>query len=109
MQVDIKMYDQVSRYPKYLSRRKRIFFSSFVIQKMRSIVDTLSITLHSGPVKFMFSKKATKIEKNLHSRFDTYLENVKLTVKIWSIFVAFLENMNFTVLGLWRQHVSSHI
>ena len=45
---------------------------------------------------FMFSKKAAKIEKNLHRRFDTYLVNVKLTVKIWSIFVAFLENMNFT-------------
>ena len=48
-------------------------------------------------LKFMFSKKATKIEKNLHRPFDTYLVNVKSTVKIWSIFVAFLENMNFTV------------
>ena len=28
-------------------------------------------------------------------RFDTYLVNVKLTAKIWSIFVVFLENMNF--------------
>ena len=46
-------------------------------------------------LKFMFSKKATKIEKNLHRRFDTYLVNVKSTVKIWSIFVAFLENVNF--------------
>ena len=40
----------------------------------------------------MFSKKATK--------FDTvdltiYAVNVKSTVKISSIFVAFLENMNF--------------
>ena len=43
----------------------------------------------------MFSKKATKIEKNLHLRFDTYLANVKSTVKTWSIFVAFLENINF--------------
>ena len=43
----------------------------------------------------MFSKKATKIEKNLHHRFDTYLVNVKTTMKILSIFVAFLENMNF--------------
>ena len=33
------------------------------------------------------SKNATKI--------DTYLVNVKSTVKIFSIFVAFLENMNF--------------
>ena len=46
-------------------------------------------------IKFMFSKKATKIEKNLHRQFDTYLVNVKSTVKIWSIFVAFLDNMNF--------------
>ena len=43
----------------------------------------------------MFSKKATKIEKNLHRWFETYLVNVKSTVKIWSIFVAFLENMKF--------------
>ena len=38
-------------------------------------------------LKFMFSKKATKIEK---------VFTVDLTVKIWSIFVAFLEKMNFT-------------
>ena len=48
-----------------------------------------------NPLKLMFSKKATKIEKNLHLRFDTYLVNVKSMVKIWSIFVAFLENVNF--------------
>ena len=35
--------------------------------------------------KFMFSKKATK----------TYLVNIKSTVNILLIFVAFLENMNF--------------
>ena len=40
----------------------------------------------------MFSKKATKIQ----SLLDTYLVNVKARVKIWSIFAAFLENMNFT-------------
>ena len=44
----------------------------------------------------MFSKKATKIEKNLHRQFDTYLVNVKTTVKICSTFVAFLKTMNFT-------------
>ena len=35
--------------------------------------------------------------RNLHRRFDTYslLHNVKLTVKISSIFLASLENMNF--------------
>ena len=49
-------------------------------------------------VKFMFSKKATKLTKSSPSSvylFDTYLVNVKLIVKILSIFVAFLENMNF--------------
>ena len=44
-------------------------------------------------IKFMFSKKATEIEKNLHRRFDTYLVHVKSMVKILSIFVAL--NMNF--------------
>ena len=37
----------------------------------------------------MFSKKATKIDE---------LHNVKSTVNISSIFVAFLENTNFNVL-----------
>ena len=47
-------------------------------------------------VKFVFSKKATKIEKNLHHQFETYyLHNVKSTAKISSIIVALLENMNF--------------
>ena len=45
----------------------------------------------------MFSKKATKIEKIF--TVDTYLVNVKSMVKIWSIFVAFLENMNFKKKG----------
>ena len=44
----------------------------------------------------MFSKKATKIDQNLHRWFDIYWISVKLTVKIFSIFVAFLENMNFS-------------
>ena len=47
-------------------------------------------------LKYMFSKRVTKIEKNVQHGFDTYLENVKSMVKIFSIFVAFLENMNFT-------------
>ena len=53
----------------------------------------------------MFSKKATKNLKNLHRQFDTYLVNVKSTVKILSIFVAFLENMNFTILELMQKEV----
>ena len=52
----------------------------------------------------MFSKKATKIDKNLHHAFDTYLVNVKLKVKILSIFVAFLENMNFNNKNLKWQY-----
>ena len=54
----------------------------------------------------MFSKKATKID-NIFTvdlvlctmcQIDSedYVLCVKLTEKIWSIFVAFLENMNFT-------------
>ena len=39
------------------------------------------------PLKFVFSKKDTKNRQNLHRL---------LMVKIWSIFVAFLEKMNFT-------------
>jgi hypothetical protein len=42
----------------------------------------------------MFSKKATKIDKIF--TISRYIVIVKLTVKILSIFVAFLENMNFT-------------
>ena len=52
-------------------------------------------------LKFVFSKKATKIDK-IFTIDLTLLHNVKLTVKISSIFVAFrlvafLENMNFNL------------
>ena len=43
-------------------------------------------------LKFIFSKKATKIDE-----IFTVVVNVKLTVKIVSIFVAFLENVNFII------------
>ena len=44
----------------------------------------------------MFSKKATKIDKivTVDLTFTKYI-SVKSTVKIYSIFVAVLENMNF--------------
>ena len=42
----------------------------------------------------MFSKKATKIDE-IFAIDLTLLHNVKLMVKISSIFVAFLENLNF--------------
>ena len=43
----------------------------------------------------MFSKKATKIDEIFTVDLN-YVVNVKSRVKISSIFVAFLENMNFT-------------
>jgi hypothetical protein len=42
----------------------------------------------SGVLKFTFSNKATKFD-------EIFTVNFTLTVKILSIFVAFLENMNF--------------
>ena len=44
-------------------------------------------------LKFMFSKKATKIDKIF--LFDTYFVNIKSMVKISWIFVAFSDNLNF--------------
>ena len=56
-------------------------------------------------IKVMFFKNTTKLP-NLHCRFDImYYISVKLTVKIWSIFVAFLVNTNFNVLIL--KHLST--
>jgi hypothetical protein len=43
----------------------------------------------------MFSKKATKFDE-IFTFIWSYEVNVKSTVKISSIFAAFLENMNFT-------------
>ena len=47
-------------------------------------------------LKFMFSKKATKIDQIFTVDLTFTKLSVKSTVKIFSIFVAFLENMNFT-------------
>ena len=47
-------------------------------------------------LKFMFSKKATKIDE-IFSTVDLTLHNFKSSVKISSILVAFLENMNFNL------------
>ena len=49
----------------------------------------------AGTLKFMFSKKATKIDEILTVTLTLF---VKSTVKILSIFVAFLENTNFIFL-----------
>ena len=54
----------------------------------------------------MFSKKATQTDEILlHHQFDINL--VKSTVKILSIFVAFLENMNFKMKIAWKLHVTA--
>ena len=45
-------------------------------------------------IKFIFSKKVMKIDKIF--TIDLTFNSVKVTVKILSIFAAFLENMNFT-------------
>ena len=50
-------------------------------------------------VKFMFSKKATKIDEIFTVDL---LHTVKLTVKILSIFVTFSENVNFIWLKKWQ-------
>ena len=55
----------------------------------------------NGVIKFMFFKKATKSEEIVTvASIRHYLTNVKLMVKISSVFVAFLENMNFNYLIL---------
>ena len=46
----------------------------------------------------MFSKEATKNDE-IHHRFDIICSKCKkVTIKISSMFVAFLENMNFTLI-----------
>ena len=54
---------------------------------------TFKIIISDTYVKFTFSEKATKIDK---------IFTVKSMVKISSIFVAFLENMNFTFSNKWE-------
>ena len=49
-------------------------------------------------VKFAFSRKATKIDKIFTVDLTVHV-SVKLTVRILSNFVAFLENTNFNGLG----------
>ena len=45
-------------------------------------------------MKFMFSKKATKIDEISTLDLTLYVVNVKCKVEILSIFATFLENMN---------------
>ena len=48
-------------------------------------------------IKFMFSKKATFMFSKKATKIDKIIISVKLRVKILSIFVAFLENINFNL------------
>ena len=74
-----------------------ISFYVCIIHIFLWFISTAEVSYSGGDfffiIKFMFFKKPTKILYR-HRQFDTYLVNVKSTVKIWSIFVAFLENMN---------------
>ena len=63
----------------------KTFWGQFKIWRFSQFVSFL---------KFVFSKKATKIDEIF--TVDLTLCSVKSMVKISSIFVAFLENMNFT-------------
>ena len=56
---------------------------------------------NSPLLKFMFSEKATKIDKIFTVNLIV-LVTIKLTVKMSSIFVAFLENTNFICLVILR-------
>ena len=63
------------------------------IHEMQVFVRKILDQYHPCLSKFVFSKKATKLMKSAPSIW--HLHNVNLMVKILSIFVAFLENMNF--------------
>ena len=56
----------------------------------------------------MFCKKATKIDE-ISGVMWHYVVDVKSTVKISSIFVVFLENMNFNLLNQLRSLLYSTI
>ena len=48
-----------------------------------------------NPLKFMFSKKDTKIRESLTVDLTLCCKYIKSRMKILSIFVAFLDNTNF--------------
>ena len=55
-------------------------------------------------LKFSFSKKATKIDKIFTVDLTLTTYYVKSTVKISSMFVAYLENMNFNLYQYAKVH-----
>ena len=74
--------------------------------------EKLKIQMKKNPkLKFMFSKKATKLTKSSPWIWH-YVVSVKSTVKILSIFVAFLENTNFklacSIIREFRVHKNLH-
>ena len=80
---------------------KRLGF--FFIELFTQWTEPVKKIVLSYLVKFMFSKKATKMTKSSPLIWHCVV-SVKLTVKTLSIFVAFLENANFSILGfvsLW--------
>ena len=70
-----------------------------------SVVWMLGI-LNFQPLKFMFSKKTTKIDEIFTVDLTLCVVSAKSTVKISLIFVAFLENMNITIAWLDRMAAS---
>ena len=65
--------------------------------KNKNIQDQINLLCWEGfMVKFMFSKKATKIDEIF--TIWNLLHNVNSTVKILSIFVAFSETVNFNLM-----------
>ena len=61
---------------------------------MAVVAIILQYKIHAPMVKLMFSQEATKIDESFIVDL-TLVINVKSVVKL-SIFVVFLENMNFT-------------
>ena len=99
----------------YNSAQLQKFLDPMILSIIFKFLQHLSICCLKNPIcsgsfntylqlKFTFSEKATKIDKNLHSQFDsTYVVTVKSTVKILSILVAFLKTMNFTsYMKIWK-------
>ena len=85
------------------SVQKHCLYGSIIFFPYSSLVISISMEDLTSQdllgIKLMFSKKATKIDKIFTMDLTLmYLVNVKSTVKILSIFVAFLENMNFITL-----------
>ena len=84
---------------------KIVFSYKFRNRILRGVFATFSMDVHNSHsrllLKFVYSKKATKKMSKSSPSIWRLLHNFKSTVKISSIFVAFLENMNFTYTSLY--------